>query len=87
MVTESESKSVPESLLFRPPVHVELEDRPGVGNNFCKFVTHALGTNTNLVSSCISARMAALNTVAKLLGKNFDDPKNHAEYEEFCRRR
>ncbi len=50
--------------------------------DFCRLVVTALSNGT-LLPHPTSARIAALNVVAKVLGKNFDPAKNGAAYEEW----
>lgn len=55
-------------------------------DNFCKFVVHAIMQNTSLSSPSTSARMAAKNVIAKVIGKDFDDLANFDEYLKFMQR-
>jgi hypothetical protein len=56
--------------------------------NFCHLMVKIFVQDTCLVPSVVSSRMATLNSIAKVLGKNFDDPiksasENWAERERF----
>jgi hypothetical protein len=50
--------------------------------NFCELVACVLTNMTLLSNSGPSARIAALNVVAKVLGKNFDLSNDGASYQE-----
>ena len=59
--------------------------------DFCELLCCILTPDATWVDSVVSARMAALNVAAKLLGKDFNDPskslaENHREREAFYKR-
>jgi hypothetical protein len=68
----------------------ELKDLPSLhemltlnkwASDFCRFVV-TLTSNETLLPHAVSARMAALNVAAKVLGKTFDPSKDGAAYRE-----
>jgi hypothetical protein len=50
-------------------------------SNFCELIALIM-TNETLLPHAVSARMAALHVVAKVLGKNFDSATDGAAYQE-----
>jgi hypothetical protein len=60
-----------------------LDDMEKLNNWACTFceLTCCIMTNETCLSHTVHARMAALNVVAKVLGKNFDNP-GHPDYQE-----
>jgi hypothetical protein len=67
-----------------------LQDMETLNNwacTFCQF-TCCIMTNETYLPHTVSARMAALNVVAKVLGKNFDDPSaiDYQQREAFYKR-
>lgn len=55
---------------------------------FCEFYVNCLIPNLSIVRRAASSRMAALNLIKKLLGKDFNDPsksamQNYSEREDF----
>jgi hypothetical protein len=84
---EKLGETLKEQLRYLPSLD-DMEKLNRWAGDFCLFVIHAL-SNTSLVPNGTSARMAALNVAAKILGKNFDPSKGGAElkeYEAFYRR-
>jgi hypothetical protein len=72
---------VRERLQYLPSTD-EIEKINRWASDFCRLMACVL-TNVTLLPNGISARMAALNVVAKVLGKNFDPSKGGAAYEEW----
>ncbi len=59
----------------------EMEKINNWASNFCELITLIM-TNETLLPHAVSARMAALHVVAKVLGKNFDSATDGAAYQE-----
>ena len=87
---EQVDEAVKEELKFLP----SLEDMEKLGRwvrDFCRLLYCVLTPDTALVDSVVSARMAALNVAAKILGRNFDDPsrspaENYRDWDAFYKR-
>jgi len=77
---QSINDELKEQLRFLPSLD-EMERINNWASNFCRLVAHAM-TNTTFLPHAVSARMAALNVVAKVLGKNFDTAQGGAAYQE-----
>ena len=80
-----------EQLKFVPSLG-DMHDLNKWAGDFSRFALCVLTPNETIIDSCISARMAALNVAAKLLGKTFDDPSksfaaNAADRSAFFTRR
>jgi hypothetical protein len=69
------------------PCLQEMEKLNNWACTFCQF-TCSIMTNESCLPHTVSARMAALNVVAKVLGKSFDDPSatDYQEREAFYKR-
>jgi hypothetical protein len=87
---EQLDEALKEELKFLPSLE-DMEKLAQWVRDFCKLLYCVLTPDTMLVDSVASARMAALNVAAKILGKDFDDPskspdQNYREREAFYKR-
>ena len=64
------------------PSFDEMEKLNAWSMSFCEFIACLL-SNQSFPPHGVSARMAALHVVAKILGKDFDTGANYAEQEAF----
>jgi len=78
---ERVNSSKSEQLEYLPSLD-DMENINNWGSNFCRLVA-CIMTNTTLLPHAVSARMAALSVVEKVLGKNFDPSKGGAAYQEW----
>jgi hypothetical protein len=80
---EQLSDAIKEQTKSLPPLE-DMEKLNQWANSFCQLFAHIFVPNTMLGDSCISARMAALNIVKKVLGRTFNDPAKSSmeNYEE-----
>ena len=67
-----------------PSLH-ELEKLNEWSMSFCQFITCLL-SNESFAPHAVSARMAALYVVAKILGKDFESGANYEEREAFFKK-
>jgi hypothetical protein len=63
------------------PSIAEIEKMNKWASDFCRFMACAL-TNTTLLRNPSGARIAALNVVARVLGKTFEPSKGGSHYQE-----
>jgi hypothetical protein len=75
---EQLDEALKEELKFLPSL-ADMEKLGRWVRDFCKLLYCVLTPDTALVDSVVSARMAALNVAARLLGKDFDDASKTAE--------
>lgn len=63
----------------------EMEKLNAWSMSFCEFIACLL-SNETFLPHAVSARMAALHVVAKILGKDFDTGANYDEQEAFFKK-
>jgi hypothetical protein len=77
---ERVSDDVKEELKYLPSI-MEIQTLNKWASNFCRFMA-CIMSNATLITNGPSARIAALNVIAKVLGKNFDLSSGGAAYQE-----